>query len=608
METLVQATAMDQTTPESVVAEEEAADSEEDEITFHPRARVSMGGADKKDAPAPTESPAAVARPMDEQALDSKDSEDEVTIDPHLSLGGSTEDAAASRRTSILPPPRSLPRQEDSPAPSNASEVPAALTEEPEPKIMEENDTASRTVHRTAQEEGEILVEAMSEETAPAVAAPAIPAEDPVPVVVEEPAAAAKPSKADPLAIIDWVAAQVSKLRLPSIVQDAIEAAEQGDVDGKVKSAQDKFAKLMENHTELTGKLFFLKQLSLDSSFGKAAESAALRSLAEAKSGLDAQLEADEFTKSAIHTIADDLECELARVMELREEYRSLVEHLETADSERKFRRRLKAEYEEAMGTEAELKARVGAAEDRIAAGRNAQREAVGEEARLVEERETLDAEAGAVRAYAGTLEWYEGLTGMLGGLGGLTIATGGVKEHAITFTVAAPLPEEPETSANCRHNVKVSFDRDHTAVRKIEAKSWSKHAVPHVDLANHAIQSNDWQGFLREYRFRCLNVALTEREAASFGETLAWVGVQNVVPQGFGHVFEAPGGGLGPGKQLMADLEYPQPHSLLHAVIGEGVFEERECTEEEAEQHGGSRVQAVLSAMEGSALCAEVA
>ena len=215
------------------------------------------------------------------------------------------------------------------------------------------------------------------------------------------------------------------------------------------------------------------------------------------------------------------LQGELAKVTELREEYRTLVEELEAAETERRTRRSLRCEYDEVVRDEADLKAAAAEAETTAAAAKQEARTAAEEEARLTEAKEALEEQAGAVRSYAGSLEWYEALTGMIGGLGGLSIATGGVQAHTITFTMAAPLPEEKETAHNCRHNVKVSFNRDHTAVRKVEAKSWSKQEVPHNDLAAHAVQSNDWQGFLREYRFRCLNVALTEREVAMAPEVL---------------------------------------------------------------------------------------
>ena len=72
---------------------------------------------------------------------------------------------------------------------------------------------------------------------------------------------------------------------------------------------------------------------------------------------------------------------------------------------------------------------------------------------------------------------------------------------------------------------------------------------------------------------------------------------MKNVIPRGFGHLFQAelPTKSL----QLMADLEYPQAHSMLHAVGVDGMFKELdECSDEQICAQGGSRVQAAVAAM----------
>ena len=51
----------------------------------------------------------------------------------------------------------------------------------------------------------------------------------------------------------------------------------------------------------------------------------------------------------------------------------------------------------------------------------------------------------------------------------------------------------------------------EHVVMTDIQVQSTS--GVPCTDLAVHAIKLNDWQMFLQEYHFRCLNVALTEQE-----------------------------------------------------------------------------------------------
>ena len=318
--------------------------------------------------------------------------------------------------------------------------------------------------------------------------------------------------KNDPLAVIDWVANNVAKLRLSSIVQETIESAVDSDVAEHITAARDKFSKLMATHTELSAKLFFLKQLRIGS-FGRAVEMASHRELIEAKGDLESQLERDEFAKSAIHAIADDLETELGKVMELREEYRLLVEQLEVQEAERKERRGLKHLYEETAGEESTLKAKIGAVEDSIAATRAEVRRCAEEEVRLTEEREALRGEAATLKEYKDSLEWYEALTGMLGGLGGIAIAPGGLTENTITFVVLEPLPEQAETKFNCKSSVKLTFNEEHTALTQAEAKTWSQAELPHNDLSLHAVKTNDWQFFLREYRFRALNVVRTEQE-----------------------------------------------------------------------------------------------
>ena len=210
------------------------------------------------------------------------------------------------------------------------------------------------------------------------------------------------------------------------------------------------------------------------------------------------------------------------------------------------------------------------------------------------------------VTDYAKSLAWYESLTGMLGNLSGISIAPGGVMANSLKFQAAPPLDTADDSQTNTGGTVTVHFNQGHDAVVRIEVENSAD--VPYNDIAMHAVTTNDWPLFLREYHFRCLNVALTELEVNSTsGESaVVWMGVKNMAPHGFAHLFQAEVASKV--IRLAADLEYPQEHASIHHVGDHDEFElVQDCDDEQLLQSvGGSRLLAAFHTCGGSA--AEVA
>jgi len=616
------------------VTQEMMDDSEEDEISFHPRMRLSMSKKDVEEINAANDTEVTESEPTTPpQAME----EEEKTETAAVVVVDEEEDEeiqvrttrSKSRRKSMMPTQaerEALEESEDAQVSQDIAPMEPEmekLADVPMEAASAVEEVAPVEVAAASIEEAVVTaapVEVIEEETQKEIAPPSVEVTPHTPVlevphtalpervedvpevapVVEnvekvEEKVEEVPTKNpnDPYSVINWIQHCASKLRISGIVQDCTDndVAEDEVEQRLVKQSREKFAKLMETHTELTARIFFLKQLQVGS-FGPRAVTAAHKELLQAKNDLSGMLENDEFSKASIHMIADDCQAELEKVFQLDAEYRELLDQLADKEEERKVRRGLKRDYDDAVMTEGDVKANIGQVEDSIARSRAQARESAESAVAMQGERENLEVEAKTMRDFAKTLDWYEALTGMLGGLGGLTIATGGVDETSISIDVSPPLGESEVSVANSKATVKFTFDEGHVVLQKIEVMNAVE--VPFKDLALHAIKMNDWQLFIREYRFRCLNVALTEQEVSASEGVVSWMGMKNVVPKGFGHVFVAKGHDI----QVMADLEYPQSHSIMHklGVSGRATVA-LECEEEHAQKHGGSKVCALLAA-----------
>jgi len=396
----------------------------------------------------------------------------------------------------------------------------------------------------------------------------------------------------------------VAKLKLSAIIQETDEAAVLEDIEEGAMAGRDKFSKLLETHAELTAQLFFLKQLQVGN-LKASTEAAAYKELKSGNTELCVALEQDEFTKNRIHGIADELERELAKVTELDEAYRAQLVLYEDKEATRKERRALKRAYDDAVQHEENAKGLVEKAQEQMAEQQGRGKKIEGERAAVQNEVEELHGlQEGVKKEYSQALAWYEAMTGIRHNLlAGITLCPDSARGHSISFQVAAPLGN-PQTAINTSSIVKVCFDKEHVVMTDIQVQSTS--GVPCTDLAVHAIKLNDWQMFLQEYHFRCLNVALTEQEVKNMGDkhAVTWLGMSTVATQGFSHLFEAKVDSKC--IRLVADLEYPQSHSIMHHIKEGNTLEELDCTSVESAQ--GSKVCAVLDSMEVASEVAQVA
>jgi len=297
-----------------------------------------------------------------------------------------------------------------------------------------------------------------------------------------------------------------------------------------------------------------------------------------------------QLAMTEIHAVAEALDKDLAETQQLNEEYRETVEECLVKEHDRRDRHQVQKDLQASEMHKAQLQQELHERQRAVAESQENLQSMLA----VVKKQQKQVVE---MKAQEQAVCWYQSLQGMLTALGGIRIAPNGVQETCITFQVA-----NIHADAVPDATVAVHFaQKQHKTVREIEVLG--EDVVPFNDLAVSAVRMNNWQMFLQEYQFRCMNVGECKAEVDSVAAQcgLTWVGVKEAELIGFAHYFEAPCAASSHSPlKLLADLEYPQQHSVVWWRRDDGSSVVLNCTDEEIEQHEGSRLLASLQKIQG--------